>query len=209
MLGEPLCNSPSQLIFPEGLSCFLPSIRSSVRLWFWSRQSHGHQCYLSVHQHQNPAPGSATCYMEPQPHLAVGQYQCQAPVLYQQLQRPDRPFIRLTPLPSLPQLGGKSCGDATPSFSGLISSHTMPATMQDAYTSLQHRHLVIKCTGNAHLPTSPQQSVPSQKNLCSHVGGPQNTVLLIRGGMLLGPTERLCKAPFSLRLGNVTDLVTK
>ena len=124
--------------------------------------------------------------------------------------RPDRPFIRLTPLPSLPQLGGKSCGDATPSFSGLISSQTIPATMQDAYTSLQHRHLVIKCTGRS---STYQQAHSSQfhhkrRAYVAHIGGLQNMCYWSEGSMLLGPTEQHLYKAFSLRLRKVTDLIT-
>lgn len=120
----------------------------------------------------------------------------------------DRPFIRLAPLPGLPQLGGKPCGDATPSFRELTSSQTVQATMQDAYTSLQHRHLVTQCTGSSstYQQVHSSQFHHERRDNVAHMGGPQ--CYQSEGSVLLGPTEQLLYKAFSLRLRNVADLIT-
>lgn len=188
---EPLCNSPSRLfslgtqLLPTPLSGLQQSQGSQFRQTVTWASSATYQCISIRTQPLDHAHATWSHSLTLQQASTSVRPQC----YINSHKRPDRPFIRLTPLPSLPQLGGKSCGDATPSFSGLISSQTIPATMQDDYTSLQHRHLVIKCTGSS---STYQQAHSSQfhhkrRAYVAHMGGPQNTVLLIRGEHAVGP----------------------
>lgn len=199
---EPLCNSPSSL-FSLGTQLLpTPLIRSSAvpRLSVQVDSHMGIQCYLSVHQHQNQPLDHAHAIWSHSLTLQQASTNVRPQCYTNSLKITTLPS-RLTSFPQSSSARWKVMWGCNPILQWAdIFSH-IPATMQDAYTSLQHDTLALNVhKEQLHLPASPQQSVPSQKkNLCSPCGrATEHSAIDQRGACCWALQNSSCiRKPFS------------